>query len=51
VGGGGGVAGQRLGVADVHQAHHQLQRVDEARAAAWPPLMPNDRIEAGLPPV
>ncbi|MNZ66269.1 hypothetical protein D3C78_844880 [compost metagenome] len=26
------MAGQRLGVADVHQAHHQLQRIDEARA-------------------
>ncbi len=32
VGGGRRVAGQGLGVADVDQAHHQLQRVDEARA-------------------
>ena len=32
------MAGQRLGVADIDQAHHQLQRVDEARASLLPAL-------------
>lgn len=33
VGGRGWVAGQGLGVADIHQAHHQLQGVDKARTS------------------
>ena len=36
VGGGGWVAGQRLGVADIHQAYHQLQGVDKARTCFDP---------------
>src|SRR5690606_18450772 len=38
MGGGRRVAGQRLGIADIDQAHYQLQRVDEARAGLLPAL-------------
>ncbi len=49
VSGGCRMTGQRFGVADVHQPQNQPQRMMKRAPASWPPLMPKDRIAAGLP--
>ena len=45
------MAGQRLGVADVDQPGHQLQRVDELGAGFATALMPKLRMLEPRPPM
>ena len=51
VGGRGGVAGQRLGIADVDQPLEDLERIVEAYPASYPSFRPKERMAEGRPPM